>query len=750
MTGARVWGAALVGLLQAVQASGQAGAYKFARVTSFTDGAVTIDAGSADGVRQWTRLEIVRGGRAVAVLKISSLVDHQSTGTITSRPVPLRVGDYARYMPSGAPTAAVAVAPAPPVPGPPAPTVPDTVASRPRPAAPVAGPVRPTTRIVTPAPGRLADTGRVTAAAPVVRDTARAAAVPKPIVRPSVVTSPAPAPRPGGATATVPPATPPVAPRPAPARSAPTVAAPTPAAPTPAAATTAAPAPNGPGARTARVTFITTSSAYVSAGKLDGLAEGGRVDVVRHGRPVAELKVSFVSTHQAACQIVSMVDSVIVGDTVRYMPVAGAAPAVAQRAPGPTVRPVSQRPARASALGRLRGRVGLYYLTVIQRDTFGGQFSQPSGDIRLNGASLGGTPIGVAMDLRSRRLVQALPGSATSSVDQTRVYQAAVFWQSPGSGFRFTTGRQYAPGISSVGLVDGAAAEITHGSWDYGLFGGMQPELVNLGFSSDISQLGGYVRRHNRVGSLTHWAFTVGGSGSYLNGHTNREFLYLQTNYLTRHLSVYAVQEVDYYRPWRRVSGEKAISPTSVFANIQLQVTPGLSLTTGVDNRRSVRLYRDVVNPATTFDDTFRQGVWAGFAIRTPRHFRASFDVRANHDATTGSANTYTVALGAERLTPLGVSVRTRSTRYTTAARDGWLNSVSLGLEPFGRGSVALTSGWRSERDTTAAPTLNIRWMSADMDVSLARSLFVIVSAYRETGGIEAHDLLYAGLSFRF
>ncbi len=759
MTGARMWGAAIVGLLQAGQAWGQAGAYKFARVTAFADGAVTIDAGTADGVRQWTRLEIVRGGRAVAVLKIASLVDHQSTGTITSRPVPLRVGDYARYLPSGAPTAAVAVAPAPPVPGPPAPTAADTVASRPRAAAPapVAGPVRPSTRIVTPAPGRLADTNRLVAAAP--KPVTPPPPTPVTVARPSdtttarrapVASTPAPAPRPSGAAATVPSAGPTTASKPAPVQSPPAVAARTPAAPSAAAPPTSQP-PSGPGARTARVTFITTSSAYVSAGKLDGLVEGGRVDVVRHGRPVAELKVAFLSTHQSACQIVSMVDSVIVGDSVRYMPVAGAAPAVAQRARAvPAPGQVAQGYARRSSAGRLRGRVGLYYLTVIQRDTLGGQFSQPSGDIRVNGTGLGGSPIGVAMDLRSRRLVQALPGSGTSSVDQTRVYQAAVFWQSPGSGFRFTTGRQYAPGISSVGLVDGAAAEITQGTWDYGLFGGMQPELVNLGFASDISQVGGFVRRHNHVGSLTHWSFTVGGSGSYLNGHTNREFLYLQTNYLTRRLSVYAVQEVDYYRPWRRVGGEKAISPTSTFANIQLQLTPGLSLTTGVDNRRSVRLYRDVVNPATTFDDTFRQGVWAGFAIRTPRHFRLSFDVRANHDATTGSANTYTLAVGAERLTPLGVSVRTRSTRYTTLSRDGWLNSVSLGFEPFGRGSVALTSGWRSERDTTAAPTLNIRWMSADMDVSLARSLFAIVSAYRETGGIEAHDLLYAGLSFRF
>ncbi|MGE5760557.1 MAG: hypothetical protein ACM37V_09410, partial [Gemmatimonadota bacterium] len=131
-------------------------------------------------------------------------------------------------------------------------------------------------------------------------------------------------------------------------------------------------------------------------------------------------------------------------------------------------------------------------------------------------------------------------------------------------------------------------------------------------------------------------------------------------------------------------------------------------------------------------------------------HFRASFDVRTNHDATTGTANTYTLALGVERMTALGISLRSRSTRYTTGPRDGWLNSVSLGLEPWGRGSVALTSGWRSERDSTAAATLDIRWLSADMDVSLSRALFVILSAYRETGGLEAHDLLYAGMSFRF
>lgn len=495
--------------------------------------------------------------------------------------------------------------------------------------------------------------------------------------------------------------------------------------------------------RSARVTFVTTSSAYVNAGKAEGLAVDGRVDVVRRGRSVAELKVTFLSTHQAACQIISVLDSVVVGDSVRYVPVAttpdSAAVARASRA---APRSVAQSYTRPSRAGRLRGRVGLYFLSV---QSAAGRVSQPSGDFRLNGAELGGSSLGLAVDVRSRRVVQSFTGTPTNTRDLTRVYQASVFWQPAGSPFRFTTGRQYAPGISSVGLLDGASAEVGLAQWDYGLFAGAQPDPGSLGFSSHVAQLGGYLRLHNRPASLTHWSYTIGASGAYLEGQTNREFAYFQGNYLTRRFSVYAVQEVDYYRPWRRAAGEPAVSPTSSFANLQLQVFNGFSLTSGFDNRRSVRLGSEFAD--SVFDDTFRRGVWAGFAARFARHFQASFDARTNHDSSSGTANTFTLTLGADRLTPAGMSVRTRSTRYTTPARQGWLNSVALGVEPFGRGSLQLTSGWRSEQGAT--PT-SIHWLAADMDVSLLRSVFIIVSAYRERGGIEGHDLLYAGGSFRF
>lgn len=502
----------------------------------------------------------------------------------------------------------------------------------------------------------------------------------------------------------------------------------------------------------ARITFLTTASVYIDAGRAEGISEGGQVSVVRGGASVAELKVAFASTHQSSCQIVSKTGAIVVGDSVRFVPVA--------TVPDSTVAVTGPRPTGGvyatpkwsprSSYGRLRGRVGLYYLTVQQQDTFGGRFSQPSGEIRLTGAGLGGTPVGVVADLRSRRLVQALPGSPSTTADQTRVYQALLFWQPLGSPLRLTTGRQYAPGITSIGLLDGASAELGLSQWDYGVFAGTQPDFVSFAFSSDIAQLGGYVRRHSRPESLAHWSVTAGASGSYFNGHTNREYLYAQGNYFTRNIAIYAVQEVDYYRAWRRINGQSMLSPTSTFANLQLQLSDALSVTAGVDNRRSVPLYRDVVNPATVFDDTFRRGVWAGAAARFASHFQVAVDARTNHDVTTGTANTYTLALAADRVSPLDVSLRSRSTRYTTLGRTGWLNALTLGLQPFGRGSVQLTSGWRTEQDTTASPTLNVRWFSLDTDVSLGRFLFLILSGYRERGGIEAHDLLYAGVNIRF
>jgi hypothetical protein len=314
-----------------------------------------------------------------------------------------------------------------------------------------------------------------------------------------------------------------------------------------------------------------------------------------------------------------------------------------------------------------------------------------------------------------------------------------------------TAGRQYAPGIAPVGLVDGVSAQLDRPAWGGGLFVGSEPDAIDLGLSGTVTQVGGYLQRHSRPGSGARWGLSAGLSGSYLHSGTNREFLYLQGDYATRRIFLYAAQEVDYYRPWRRVAGEHALSPTSTFASLVYRLTDAVSVTAGLDNRRNVRLYRDVVNPETVFDDAFRRGAWAGLSARAGR-FQVGLDARASTGSTIGSAGSATLSVGADRLTGWGLSLRSRSTRYSSAAagRRGWLQAFTVGMEPGGRGSVQLAGGWRSERSDVAGGTATVGWVSSDLDYTLARAWLLVLSAYREQGGPEAHDLLYGGLSFRF
>lgn len=498
--------------------------------------------------------------------------------------------------------------------------------------------------------------------------------------------------------------------------------------------------------RWATITYLTTETAYIDAGRAEGVRSETLIEVVRGSATIAQLRVTFLATHQAACAVGSPATALAVGDSVRFVPVAATADST-ERA---SVERASPRPAFRAG-GAIRGRVGLYYLTINQQNGSGGNFSQPSGDLRLVGADVGRSGLGLDVDVRSRRLTQVrADGLGSASWAQTRVYQAALSWQTAGSPYRFSAGRLFAPGIVPVGLLDGVSAGRGGAGWGSAVFVGKQPEPVNLGYSSQITTLGAYLERHSTPDMLTRWSLLGGVSGSYLAAGTNREFLYLQGDYGTRRFQAYAAQEIDYYRPWRRVGGEGALSPTSTFLTMRVQLTDAIALNSGFDSRRNVRLYQDVINPEVVFDDAFRRGGWVGMSATAGRVY-VGLDGRSSGGGPTGRASSYTLTLGADRLTPWGLTLRTRSTRYTTVARSGWLQALSLGAQPLGRADVAVTGGWRAERDSALTPaTSTVRWVSIDCDITVARQWSLVMSAYRERGGIGAHDLLYAGMTLRF
>lgn len=507
----------------------------------------------------------------------------------------------------------------------------------------------------------------------------------------------------------------------------------------------ATPADTAP--RTAPVTYVAGNTIYVAAGRADGLVEGQPLVIRRQNGTTVTLKVAFLSSRQASCEVVGEAASVVVGELVSFIP------KVATTAVSGAAAVAVRRPSRHRLTGPgLHGRVGARYL-VAREETLDGGFSQPSFDLRLDGSQLGGSPLGLSADLRTRRTTSTSSDGSTTVDGRTRVYQAALLWNAPGAEFRMALGRQYLTAVTSVTLFDGALVELNSSHLGFGGFAGVEPEPATLGFSRDIQDYGGYFQLHNKPGSVGVWSFSLGGVGSYSSVGTNREFAFAQATVSSPVVSLFALQELDYYRPWKVRQGEDKFSLTSTYLNGSLRPARWLAFNGGYDSRRSVRLFRDAVDPATQFDDTYRRGVNGGISLMGNR-VRASGDWRRSDGGGNGTATAWTGTAGLDRFTPLHLSLTGRATWYSNPALDGRLYSGRVGFDPLTPLHLEFNGGVRKE---ALAPTelqpatthRKVTWIGADLDWSVSRGWFLSLSATREKGEA-ATTQFYGSMTWRF
>ena len=538
---------------------------------------------------------------------------------------------------------------------------------------------------------------------------------------------------------------PPAAPAPPPA------SAPAPAAP---------PAAGAPAATsTAHVTYLTTMSVYLDAGRQDGLWEGDEVHVVRDGTVVATLKVTNLSPHRAACAIVSSTTTLAVGDVARYTPrpvgggpAGGGAAAQAGAGSGATTAGAGAAAGAASRRGAgLHGRVGVNYLYMQ-----GGQdvsYHQPGVTLRLDGRDLGGAPIDTEVDVRTRRTYRSLPGDQSETYNQNWVYQAALSVR-PGHGDdRFTIGRQFSSDVAALSLFDGVLYDHAGDRWGAGAFSGVQPRVDDLGFSTDIREWGGYYRVHGSAAdSPRNWSTTIGLVDSYQEGTVNREFLYLQGQYHGRALSAFMSEEVDYNRAWKvSEAGESTFSPTATFVSLNYRPNPKVNLFGGYDNRRNVRLFSDRVTPLTEFDESRRQGTWAGGWFHAGDHVLLGADARRSDGGPNGTADSWSARLGLDGLGVAAVSIEGRGTRFTNDRSEGWLYSFDYGMN-MGRYTHFGVSIGRIDETYPDDPDLdrNLNWGGIDLDFLVGRTWFVVLSVEKNSGSQEDNTQGFLGISWRF
>lgn len=505
-------------------------------------------------------------------------------------------------------------------------------------------------------------------------------------------------------------------------------------------------------AKTCRVTYLTSSTAYVDAGRADGLAAGDTLAVVRNGAVVASLRVTDISEHRAVCAIESASVALAVGDEVRFTPRAAAAEPPSPAPPIAAPEPESGAPEEPylRSLG-LRGRIGVRYLGVFDQSGFGGDVSQPSADVRVDGLRVAGSPFDVHVDVRARRTSQVVASGAEYNDAEARIYRLNVLAYAMSDRLRITAGRQFSSALASVSTFDGMQIEYDRERFGGGVFAGTQPEPVDYGFSTDIQEYGAFLRARSAPRSTLRWEAVAAGIGSYEDGEINREYVALLGRLMSRTVSMTLLQQIDVFRGWREEAEQQSTGWTSTFATARLRATEQIDLDAGYDNRRDVRVYHDFVSPETQFDDSYRQGLWGGASIRFARRYRAGAVVRSSSGGSAGEAISYTLTASASDLTEAHVDVRLRSTRYDNERSDGWMMSLSGSWSSGQRWTVAPFAGLRSDHGKSiATPDVDSYWVGADLDVAIHSGWYVDLSGEHNGAGEEAYEQVYTGISWRF
>jgi len=499
----------------------------------------------------------------------------------------------------------------------------------------------------------------------------------------------------------------------------------------------------------ARVTFVSAGNVYLDAGSESGLFEGDGLDLMRGDSLVARVRVRYLASNHASCEIIERIAPPKSGD--RAIRTSAVPPGTA---PPPT-RPATtapEPPARAPAAalrrdGGVRGRVGVQYSALDARSEIGSDYVQPAFTLDIAGNRLGGSGWGFEADLRARRTYRDLPDGSSPSKSRNRVYALALFWADPLDRWRLSAGRQVSPDLSAVNLFDGLFVRREGRRWGFGAFAGTQPDPRDHAYSSSVKEAGAYWKYDARGPGAAGWSITSGLVGSYAEGELNREYLFARLLLGGRRTYASIAQEIDINRGWKADAGEPVFAPTNTFAFARREVFRTTSLEAGFDNRRHVRFYRDRTTPETDFDDSYRQGVWIG----ATQKFGGSSRLSVRASTRSGDVRSLTAAARTSLARFRGFELGARTTRYENGIADGWLHSLTAGIPVTRSLRFDLTRGFRRE-ETVRSPgeKRSFDWISAETGITIARRWRLFASGEVNRGEGEDHRVVYSGAQYRF
>lgn len=369
------------------------------------------------------------------------------------------------------------------------------------------------------------------------------------------------------------------------------------------------------------VKYVSASTVYLDAGRVDGIAAGDSVRFHRMNDFIALLTVSFVADHSASCILNESSARIRTGDTALVIISKDSEegkPAeqdLTKHSIDKSIQTaVSKKSRESRKVNRLSGRIGFEYLVQDDRKEFNYDYSQPSLRVRARLSRINSSHYSASLRMRVRKTYRDRETSSlTNSSSSSRIYEAALRYKNPDSRFGYGFGRMIARELRGIGYLDGGYAkyEISKGV-AAGVFGGTEPDLENTDFQTDVVKGGIYTSFEKMTANGGRLAATLSLAGAYEDGEINREFIYQQINYsYGSKLRLYESTEINLYRDWLKDKEDASFELANVLLNARYRMSKLLALSVSYDNRKSFYTYRARSIPDSLFDDALRQG-WRG------------------------------------------------------------------------------------------------------------------------------------------
>jgi hypothetical protein len=386
-----------------------------------------------------------------------------------------------------------------------------------------------------------------------------------------------------------------------------------------------------------QVRYRTADTIYLDAGAAAGIAVGDRYEVVRNGAVIATIEVIFVAERSASAKLVNETSAIVAGDRVRR-------PGGTERInpPGDDRRAEARRSTETAVTSERRA------FALSGTASFDAETDRSLGRLNLRARNIADLPLHARIRTR-----------LSSADNGNRVYEASLAYETERFGVR--AGRIGNSPYVGYGYLDGALARVTLlDNLEVGAFGGVQPDLRDLGFDAEATKYGAFVRYFGDTADVTVAAATV----------EDNPFVAVDGRLLlSENVSVFAHGR----------AGDEAFDTMIgiLMRNVSLtydRVDPGPD--------DDLRTTDQVIN------DFLRQGVRATYR-NSYVHVGAGVRTAGSDD----DANTFSATAGVSHPNLLGLSMGISATGFSSDLSDGLFAQARVGRR-FGPGhSLELSGG---------------------------------------------------------